>query len=277
MAIDKETEAKILRYHFVEKWRTGTIAAQLGIHHSTVDRVLAQAGLPKIERTRRSSIIDPYLPFIIATLQEFPRLTAARLYEMARQRGYTGGPSQFRQRVSELRPRKQPEAYLRLKTLPGEQAQVDWGSFGHIQIGKARRPLMAFVMVLSWSRQIFLRFYLNQQMENFLRGHVAAFEAWQGLPKVLLYDNLRSAVLERQGDAIRFHPTLLALSAHYRFEPRPVAVARGNEKDYVSHCTSFARFGSTLENRRRCTSLRPMILTGGSSPGCSYKHSRLSL
>lgn len=233
MTIDKEAEAKILRYHFVEQWRTGTIATQLGIHHSTVDRVLAQAGLPKVARTRRASIIDPYLPFIIDTLREFPTLTAARLYNMAKQRGYPGGPSLFRQRISELRPRKLPEAYLRLKTLPGEQAQVDWGSFGYLQIGKARRPLMAFVMVLSWSRQIFLRFYLNQQMESFLRGHVAAFEAWQRLPRVLLYDNLKSAVLERQGDAIRFHPTLLALSAHYRFEPRPVAVARGNEKDHT--------------------------------------------
>jgi transposase len=171
----------------------------------------------------------------------YPTLTAARLYEMARQRGYPGGPSQFRQRISQLRPRKQPEAYLRLKTLPGEQAQVDWGHFGHIQIGQARRPLMAFVMVLSWSRQIFLQFYLNAQMENFLRGHVAAFEAWNGLPRVLLYDNLKSAVLERQGDAIRFHPTLLELSAHYHFEPRPVAVARGNEKGRVERAIRYIR------------------------------------
>jgi hypothetical protein len=125
--------------------------------------------------------------------------------------------------------------------LPGEQAQVDWGHFGHLQIGQAKRPLMAFVMVLSWSRQIFLRFYLNAQMENFLRGHVAAFEAWNGLPTVLLYDNLKSAVLERQGDAIRFHPTLLALSVHYRFEPRPVAVARGNEKGRVERAIRYIR------------------------------------
>ena len=241
MAISKETEASILRYHFVEQWRVGTIASQLGIHHGVVDRVLSQAGLPKVERSLRPSIIDPYLPFIVETLSIFPTLTAVRLYEMAKQRGYPGGPSQFRQRISQLRPRKQPEAYLRLKTLPGEQAQVDWGHFGHLQIGKAKRPLMAFVMVLSWSRQIFLRFYLNAQMENFLRGHVAAFEAWNGLPKVLLYDNLRSAVLERQGDAIRFHPTLLALSAHYRFEPRPVAVARGNEKGRVERAIRYIR------------------------------------
>jgi len=241
MKIDKATESDILRYHFVEKWRVGTIATQLGVHHSVVDRVLSQAGLPKIERSPRSCMIDPYLPFIVATLEQFPTLTATRLYEMAKQRGYPGAPSQFRQRISQLRPRKQPEAYLRLKTLPGEQAQVDWGHFGHIEIGKARRPLMAFVMVLSWSRQIYLQFYLNAQMENFLRGHVGAFEAWDGLPKVLLYDNLRSAVLERQGDAIRFHPTLLALSAHYRFEPRPVAVARGNEKGRVERAIRYIR------------------------------------
>jgi transposase len=241
MTIDKNTEAKILRYHFVEKWRVGTIATQLGIHHSVVDRVLAQAGLPKVERSVRASLIDPYLPFIVDTLREFPSLTATRLYEMAKQRGYPGGPSQFRQRISQLRPRKQPEAYLRLKTLPGEQSQVDWAHFGHLQIGQAKRPLMAFVMVLSWSRQIFLRFYLNAQMASFLRGHVEAFEAWQGLPKVLLYDNLKSAVLERQGDAIRFHPTLLALSAHYHFEPRPVAVARGNEKGRVERAIRYIR------------------------------------
>ncbi len=241
MTLDKETESKILRYHFVEQWRVGTIATQLGIHHSVVDRVLAQAGLPKVVRSQRPSIIDPYLPFIVETLKQFPTLTATRLYEMAKQRGYPGGPSQFRQRISQLRPRKQPEAYLRLKTLPGEQGQVDWGHFGHLQIGRAKRPLMAFVMVLSWSRQIFLRFYLNAQMENFLRGHVAAFEAWESLPKVLLYDNLKSAVLERQGEAIRFHPTLLALSAHYHFEPRPVAVARGNEKGRVERAIRYIR------------------------------------
>lgn len=241
MAIDKDIEAKILRYHFVEQWKVGTISAQLNIHHSVVDRVLSQAGLPKVERSLRTSIIDPYLPFIVETLQSFPSLTAARLFDMVRQRGYPGGPSLFRQRISQLRPRKQPEAYLRLKTLSGEQAQVDWGHFGHVQIGQAKRPLMAFVMVLSWSRQVFLRFYLNAQMESFLRGHVAAFEAWQGLPKVLLYDNLKSAVLERQGDVIRFHPTLLALSAHYRFEPRPVAVARGNEKGRVERAIRYIR------------------------------------
>ena len=72
------------------------------------------------------------------------------------------------------------EAYLRLKTLPGEQAQVDWAHFGTVTIGRAERRLMGFVMVLSYSRRIFLRFYLDAGMSNFQRGHVEAFETWQG-------------------------------------------------------------------------------------------------
>src|SRR5450631_3329433 len=100
---------------------------------------------------------------------------------------------------------------------------------------------MAFVMVLAWSRQIFVQFFLDARMENFLRGHVAAFSAWNGLPRILFYDNLKSAVLERQGDAIRFHPTLLDFAGHYRFEPRPVAPARGNEKGRVERAIRYVR------------------------------------
>jgi transposase len=241
MTISKELEAKILRYFHVEQWRVGTIARQLGIHHGTVDRVLSQAGLPKVERPHRASLLDPYLPFIRETLKQFPGLTASRLYAMVRERGYPGGPDHFRHLIAHYRPRPQPEAYLRLRTLPGEQAQVDWGHFGKLAIGKATRTLMGFVMVLSYSRQIFLRFYLDARMANFLRGHVAAFQTWEGLPRVLLYDNLKSVVLERQGEAIRFHPTLLALAAHYHFEPRPVAVARGNEKGRVERAIRYIR------------------------------------
>ena len=76
-------------------------------------------------------------------------------------------------------------------------------------------------------------------MENFLRGHVAAFEAWQRAPRIALYDNLKSTVLERQGTAILFNPTLLSLSVHYHFEPRPVAVARGNEKGRVERAIRY--------------------------------------
>ncbi len=241
MVMSPDIEAQILRYYHVEKWTVGTIARQLHVHHNTVCRVLAQAGLPRPGGPTRPCKIDPYLPFIRHTLHSFPTLTASRLYAMVRERGYAGRPDHFRHLIARHRPRRKAEAYLRLRCLPGEQGQVDWAHFGHFDIGRARRKLMAFVMVLSHSRQIFLHFFLDARMENFLRGHVGAFTAWGGVPRVLLYDNLKSAVLERRGDAIRFHPTLLSFAGHYRYEPRPVAVARGNEKGRVERAIRYVR------------------------------------
>ena len=241
MTIPPDLEAQILRYYHVEQWRINTIARQLRVHHSTVQRVLAQAGLPRIGVAARASAVDPYVVFITETLTRFPTLTASRLFVMVRARGYRGSASQFRHRVALLRPRRVAEAYLRLRTLPGEQAQVDWAHFGHLVIGRARRPLMAFVMVLSYSRAIYLRFFLDARMASFLAGHTGAFDAFGGVARVLLYDNLKSAVLERHAEAIRFHPTLLAFAAHHRYEPRPVAPARGNQKGRVERAIRYAR------------------------------------
>ena len=241
MTLAPDLVAQILRLHTVEKWRVGTIARQLHVHRDAVRRVLAGNCAPVHTSPLRASRVDPYRPFILATLEKFPTLTAARLHAMVRERGYVGGPSHFRLLVAAMRPRPAAEAYLRLRTLPAEQAQVDWGHFGHLPIGRARRSLMAFVMVLSHSRMVFLRFFLDARMDSFLRGHARAFIAFGGVPRVLLYDNLKSAVLERLGDAIRFNPTLLALAGHYRFEPRPVAPARGNEKGRVERAIRYIR------------------------------------
>ncbi len=238
--IDERQRAEILRLYHAEAWPVATIASELGLHHSVIERVLAQEGQPRV-RSERPSILEPYLSFIRETLEKHPRLRASRLYDMCVARGYQGGPDHFRHRLRSLRPYKAAEAYLRLQSLPGEEAQVDWAYFGRVPIGRARRPLVAFAMVLSWSRMLFVRFFLSAKMECFLRGHVLGLEAFGGSARVLLYDNLRSAVAERKGDAIRFHPTLLLLAAHYRFEPRPVAVARGNEKGRIERAIRFVR------------------------------------
>lgn len=241
MVIPADLSARILRLHKAERWRVGTIARQLHVHRDTVRRVLAQAGEPAQASPLRPSRVDPYRGFIVQTLERFPTLSAARLFAMVCERGYRGSPDHFRHVIAGMRPRPAGEAYLRLRTLPGEQAQVDWGHFGHLQIGRARRPLMAFVMVLSYSRRIFVRFSLDARMDSFLRGHVWAFAAFRGCPRVLLYDNLRSAVLERVGEAIRFNPELLKFAAHHGVEPRPVGIARGNEKGRVERSIRYIR------------------------------------
>lgn len=239
--IPAHLEAQIRRLHHAEKWPVGTIARHLGLHHQTVRRVLLSDGVPLSTIPTRRSKADPFLPFILQTLTTWPDLRASRLHQMVKERGYEGGPDHFRAIVARHRPRKPSEAFLRLSTLPADQAQVDWGHFGHIEVDGARRPLLAFVMVLSWSRWMFLRFGLDQRMGSFLAHHQAAFEAFGGVPRVLLYDNLKSAVTQRIGDAIVFNPTLLAFAGHCRFEPRPVAQYRGNEKGRVERAIRDTR------------------------------------
>src|SRR5204863_3904567 len=124
-------------------------------------------------------------------VDEHPKLRATRLHQMLRARGYAGSVVQLRRYLASIRP-AQGEAFLRLETMAGEQAQVDWGHFGKIQVGRAKRGLSCFVMVLSWSRAMYARFALDQTLENFLRGHVLGFAALGGVPREILYDNLKS-------------------------------------------------------------------------------------
>ena len=240
MTVSAAVAAEIVRLFTVEGWWVGTIARHLGVHHSAVRRVLKTTGKVP-EKHRRSSMVDPYRSFIQEIFERYPRLPASVLYRMVRQRGYPGGEDHFRHLVAEMRPRKPAEAFLELRTLPGEQAQVDWGSFGRRQVEGGERALSAFVMVLSYSRMLYVRFFYDQRMGAFLEGHVRAFGFFGGVAKSLLYDNLKSAVLERYDDAIRFHPRLLELAAHYHFQPRPVAVARGNEKGRVERAIRYLR------------------------------------
>jgi transposase len=241
--IDPEVRVQIRRYFFAEHWKVGTIAQALGVHPDTVRRAIEVERFQRAEQLRASKL-DTYLPFLRQTLEEHPRLRATRLFRMLTERGYTGSVVQLRRVVARLRPRPQ-EAFLRLHVFVAEQAQVDWASFGTVMVGRARRALSCFVMTLSWSRALYLEFFFDQTMENFLRGHVRAFEWFQGSARVLLYDNLKSAVLERHGNLIHFNPRLLELAGHYHFEPRPCQVRAGNQKDQASYCTSLDIFDTS--------------------------------
>ena len=241
--IAPDLRAQIRRLFFAEHWRAGTIAAELGVHHDTVMRAIEADRFVRTGAQVRPSMLDSYKAFIGETLEQYPRLRATRLFEMTRERGYAGSVVQLRRYVQLIRPAPKSEAFLRLATLPGEQAQVDWGNFGKIRIGNAWRVLSCFVMVLAWCRAIYARFALDQTMESFLRGHVEAFNAFQGAPRTILYDNLKSVVLERAGDHIRFHPRVLDLAGHYHFAPKPCAPYRGNEKGKVERTIQYLRHG----------------------------------
>jgi transposase len=239
--ITPEQHAEIRRLYYGEHWKVGTIAAALGVHHDTVRAAIAHDTQGIRRGTCRATQLDPYLPFMRDTLAQYPRLRATRLFEMVKSRGYLGSVVQLRRAVRLIRPAATATVYRRLTTLAGEEAQVDWGAFGSIRIGRGVRPLSGFVMVLAYSRAIWALFTVDQTLESFLRGHVDAFETWPGVPRTLVYDNLRSAVLERAGTAIRFHPRLLELAGHYHFAPRPCTPGRANEKGKVERQIHYLR------------------------------------
>jgi transposase len=237
--ISPETRAQIRRYFYAEHWKVGTIAAELSVHPDAVRNAI-EAERFKSMRPLRTSLTDPYAGFIRQTLDQHPRLRATRIYQMICDRGYSGSITQLRRAVSVLRPMSR-EPFLKLNTFAGEQGQVDWAHFGHVTVGRAKRALSCFVMTLSYSRALYLEFFFDQTMENFLRGHVNAFQSWAGQPRVILYDNLKSAVLERRGNQIQFHPRLIELSAHYHFAPRPCQVRAGNQKGRVERAIRYVR------------------------------------
>ncbi|HXX63949.1 MAG TPA: IS21 family transposase [Bacteroidota bacterium] len=275
--IDLETRARIRQLFYAEHWKIGTIARELDLHHETV-RLAIETDRFNSSKTLRPNATDPYAGFIRGVLQKHPHLRATRIFQMIRDRGYTGSVTQLRRFVASVRP-SHKEAFLRLSTFPGEQGQVDWASFGEVAIGHARRRLSCFVITLSYSRALYLEFFFDQQLESFLRGHIHAFEDWRGLPRTLLYDNLRSVVLERRGDAVHFHPRFLELCAHYHFAARPCQVGAGNEKGRVERVIRYiresffaARPFTTLEDfNRQALEWRDREAHGRTWPGGDHR------
>jgi transposase len=236
--LNLESQAQIRHWFYAEHWKVGTIAQQLGVHPDAVRRALN--GSSRREPVLRACLTDPYVEFVRMTLERYPRLRATRIFQMVRDRGYPGSVVQLRRLVARLRPVRR-EAFLRLALFPGQEAQADWAHFGEVQVGRARRRLSCFVIVLSYSRALYLEFFFDQTLENLLRGHVHAFAFWSGVPRIVLYDNMKSVVVERRGDAIHFHPRLLEFCAHYHCLPRPCAVRAGNQKGRVERAIRYVR------------------------------------
>lgn len=143
--------------------------------------------------------------------------------------------------VHRIRPRHQ-EAFLKLDFAKGECAQVDWGEYGTIGVGSTRRRLSFFLMVLCYSRLMYLEFTVSQQMEFFLACHENAFAAFGGVPHRLMIDNLKSAVLQRLvGAAPVFNPKYLDFSRHWGFKISPCNVRAGQEKGRVENGVGFVK------------------------------------
>lgn len=235
-----ELEAEIVRLHYAEHWPVGTIATQLEAHPDQVRRVLG-LGAARPPSHLRARIVDPYRPFIDEKLHRYPKLLATRLYDMVRERGFPGSVRTLREHVALVRPRPRRAAYLLTETLLGEVAQIDWAYVGKLAVPGGERALWMFVMVLANSRAMWGEFVIDLTVHSLCRSLVRGSTALGGVARQWLFDNPKVVVLERVGTVARFHPTLLALCAAMRVEPRLCVVRQPRDKGKVERAIRYLR------------------------------------
>ena len=239
--IDYETFCRIKKLAEKERLNVAQIAGSLGLDRRTVAYWVGQARFHerRLPAPRRS-ILDPYKDLIQRLLEKHP-YTGAQLLILIREQGYKGGYTILKDYVCKIRPRRRP-AFLTLSFAPGECAQVDWGSYGTVACGQTRRKLSFFVMVLCYSRMMYVEFTVLQTMEHFLGCHERAFQFFGTVPRAIMVDNLRSAVLKRlTGEAPVFNPHYFDFSRHYGFEIRACNVRKGNEKGRVENGVGYVK------------------------------------
>jgi transposase len=178
-------------------------------------------------------MVDPYAAFIDATLRTYPRLRSTRLHAMLVERGFEGSARNLRRYVAEVRPAPKTEVYLRCERLIGEQSQIDWGHVGYLDVPGGRRALWVFVFLLAYSRARFAELVLDLTIESLRRSLWRAAHHFRGVTRQWLFDNPKTVVLARHGDAIRFHPELLDLAGALRVQPRLCRVRKPTDKGGV--------------------------------------------
>lgn len=241
MTIDLAKANEIRRLYDAEKWKRGTIASELGVHPDVVDRVLDAGASPALLAAPRPRLIDPYVDFIDETLKAHPRLRATRLFDMIRMRGFEGGIAVVRRHVAEVRPVPRGEVYLRTERLIGEQAQIDWAHVGKLAVPGGERSLWVFVMILAYSRAMWAELVFDLTIESLRRSLVRAAKHFGGVTRQWLFDCPKIVVLERHGDAVRFHPGMLEIAGALRVQPRLCRPRRPTDKGGVERAVRYLR------------------------------------
>lgn len=238
--LDYETFCQI-RDHLTRQQLTHAQTARaLGLNVRTVAKWANVEQFVPRKGVVRVSKLDAFKGQIVRWLDTHP-YSAQQIYQRLCEAGYEGGRTIVKDYVHRIRPRHQ-EAFLKLDFAPGETAQVDWGEFGSIGVGSTRRRLSFFLMVLCYSRRMYLEFTVSQTSEFFLSCHENAFAVFGGVPSEIMVDNLKSAVLQRLvGVAPVFNPKYLDFSRHWGFEIKPCNVRSGNEKGRVENGVGYVK------------------------------------
>lgn len=221
------------------------IARDLGLDRKTVRRCIARGLEPPIygPRKPRPCLIDPFVPYVRERVAAYPALTGRRLWREVRELGYEGGYTAVTDLLRDIRPASLPPFEVRFETPPGAQAQVD---FAHFQVVFTDEPAVTrivwlFSFVLGFSRLIWARFVLHQDMQTVLRCHMAAFAAIGGVPHEILYDRMKTAVIGETVGSIVYNRALIDFARHYGYQPKACKPYRAKTKGKVERPFRYIR------------------------------------
>jgi transposase len=242
-------EKRVLLRHYLEQGMTRTaLAEKLGISRRTLyhwvktgqlDRDLDHEPVHYKARPPVPRKIDRYKSIVHSRLEDYPELTATRVFQEIRAAGYPGSYTQVKEYVREVRPRPPQEPVIRFETPPGQQGQVD---FAHFRLPWGRR--YALLVVLSYSRHLWVRFYRRQDMRTLFTGLEEAFRFFGGVPHELLFDQMRSVIVEDRrtdGGSLVENIEFLRFAHHWGFRPRACRPYRAKTKGKVERPIRYVR------------------------------------
>ena len=237
--IDYSIYCQIQDYYHQKKLTISQIAKELKLSRNTVKEWINSKYTPR-KKAKRSSKLDAYKSKVVNLLHKHP-YSVNQVMQRIKEDGYNGSYTILKEFISTVRPNEH-SAYLTLHFEPGECAQIDWGEYKSVRIGSIRRRLSFFVMVLCYSRMLYVEFTLKQTMEHFLSCQKNAFEYFGGVPKKIMHDNLKTAVLEcRRDQPAIIHPRYRDFSEHYGFKTKPCNVRSPHEKGRVENAVGYIK------------------------------------
>ena len=238
--INYATWCKMKTLYEKEHLKPSQIARMLNLAPRTVRKWVKEPTFKPRKTYNRSSILDPFKGQIMGLLQSHD-YSAVQMLNILREQNYKGGYTIVKDYIQEIRPRYS-QAYLTLSFAPGECAQVDWGCWGSVPVGSTRRRLSFFVMVLCYSRMMYLEFTLGQTQEHFLTCHRHAFEFFQAVTERVMVDNCKTAVLSHPaGLEPAINPRYADFASHYGFTVKACGVGKGNEKGIVENAVGYIK------------------------------------
>jgi transposase len=238
----------LLRHYLEQGMSKSALARQLGISRDTIHRWIRDGDLDRdldaaparyTPRPPVATKLDPFRTYIRTRVELFPDLSVSRLLEEIQTDGYTGGYTQVKDFVRQLRPPPQPEPVVRFETEPGHQAQVDFAEF---KFPWGRR--YALLVVLGYSRLLWLRFYEHQDMRTLFTGLEAAFAFFGGVTTELLFDQMKAVInrdLRLLGGQLIKNEEFVRFSAHWGFTARACRPYRAQTKGKVERPIRYVR------------------------------------